>query len=150
VDDLYWTPADSLSCPHCYNTWADPAYTTTYTFTVVDTLGCEGQASLTLTVDRRPRLYHPDAFSPNGDGVNDGFTIYGNSGARRILRMKIFDRWGNMVFDKEGFPLNNPDEGWDGTFRGRDMNAAVFAFWAEVLMIDNSVEFVKGDLTLVR
>jgi gliding motility-associated-like protein len=150
VDDIYWTPEDRLSCPDCYDPWASPFETTNYTFTVVDTLGCTGSASITLTVDRRGGVYIPNGFSPNGDGTNDAFTIYGGIGVEEIVELRIFDRWGEMVYHRENFPPNDPLYGWNGIFRDQPMNAAVFAYWTRVRMIDGTIRLFKGDLTLVR
>ena len=150
VDSLYWNPTDHLSCNNCYTPWAQPFETSTYTFTVLDTFGCQASASLTLTVDRRGGVYIPDAFSPNGDGTNDTFTIYGGVSVVEITELRIFDRWGDMVYHRENFPPNDPLYGWDGVFREQPMNAAVFAFWTRVRFIDGTTRVFKGDLTLVR
>jgi gliding motility-associated-like protein len=150
IDSLFWSPGNNLSCVNCYDPIADPDTTKTYTFTVIDTLGCQGRASLTIIVDRTKGVYIPDAFSPNGDGDNDYFTIYGGPNVELIEELKIFDRWGEMVFVAEEFLPNVPQFGWDGWFRNKPMNAAVFAFFTRVRFKDGSTQIYKGDLTLVR
>ncbi|WP_222845938.1 T9SS type B sorting domain-containing protein [Flavilitoribacter nigricans] len=154
IDSLFWSPGNNLSCINCYDPIANPDSTKVYTFTVIDTLGCEGSASLTIYVDRTKGVYIPNAFSPNGDGENDYFTIYGNENVELIEELMIFDRWGELVFIAEDFLPNVPQFGWDGWFRRknsqRPMNAAVFAFFTRVRFKDGTSQIFKGDLTLVR
>ena len=63
---------------------------------------------------------------------------------------RIFDRWGELVYQEENFQPNNPGSGWDGNFNGKPMNPAVFVYFAEVRFIDGSVKQFKGDITLAR
>jgi gliding motility-associated-like protein len=68
----------------------------------------------------------------------------------QIVELRIYDRWGNFVFTKNEFPPNIENFGWDGSFRDKEMNPAVFVYGARVLMKDGSQRFYKGDVTLVR
>ena len=95
-------------------------------------------------------VYIPNAFSPNGDGNNDHFIIYGDNNSIKIPLLQIFDRWGNMVFEAKDFRPNDPKFGWDGMFEGRFMNAQVLVWKAEIELFDGRVETITGDLTLVR
>lgn len=63
---------------------------------------------------------------------------------------QIFDRWGEMVFQARNFQPNDPAYGWNGRLQGRLMDPAVFAYYAEIQMIDGRVLLYKGDVTLVR
>ena len=69
---------------------------------------------------------------------------------KEIKTFMIFDRWGNQVFGREAFQPNDPNYGWDGNFEGRPLNAAVFAFYAEVEFVDGWIEMIEGDITLMR
>ncbi|MEZ4931760.1 MAG: gliding motility-associated C-terminal domain-containing protein [Saprospiraceae bacterium] len=93
----------------------------------MDSTGCIAFDSLTIFVDLKRPVYIPNAFSPNSDGFNDFFTAYTGRAGRIIKRLRVFDRWGEMVFD--GFDLTPGVEleGWDGTFKGKPMDSAVFA-----------------------
>lgn len=100
------------------------------------------------------QVYAPTAFSPNGDGINDFFTLYSGQGmARNINRLVIFDRWGNLVFDRSDFPptldRNVDPNGWDGTLDGKRLDPAVFAYYAEVEFTGGRVEKFHGEVTLV-
>ncbi|MCB0526499.1 MAG: gliding motility-associated C-terminal domain-containing protein [Saprospiraceae bacterium] len=144
-----WTPSTGLSCTDCENPWATPSSSTVYMLVVTDQNGCDAEAQVQVLVNRKRNVYAPNIFSPNQDGVNDIFTIFGKN-VREIQTLQIFDRWGNEVFLKEHFQASNESTGWDGNFRGSAMNPAVFVWWAKVEFTDGEVELYHGDVTLVR
>ena len=76
--------------------------------------------------------------------------MYGNKDVDLIVEMQIFDRWGNQVFVNREFPPNQEDYGWDGTFKSKEMNPAVYAYWARVRYKDGTEGAFKGDITLVK
>jgi gliding motility-associated-like protein len=92
----------------------------------------------------------PTAFSPNGDGVNDYFAIYGGIDVQKVKRFMVFDRLGEMIFDAKDFFPNDPRHGWDGKLREEIMNTSVFVYYLEVEFKDGAVEEFKGDVTLVK
>jgi gliding motility-associated-like protein len=94
--------------------------------------------------------YVPNAFSPNGDGINDLFYIFGNEEVEAINTLQVYSRWGELVFEVVDALPNDPAGAWDGTFNGRLMNNTIFVYWAEIRMADGSLELIKGDVTLVR
>lgn len=145
-----WTPADFLSCTDCPNPEASPVNTTTYRITVVNEAGCEGFDDLTIFVVKNRPVYIPNGISPNGDGINDGFTLFTGPAALQIQSLKIFNRWGGLVYIGKNFPPNEPSMGWDGTFKGQLVNPGVFVYLAEVAFIDGEVVEYKGDVTVVR
>jgi gliding motility-associated-like protein len=103
---------------------------------------------------RRCDVYIPNLFTPNNDGKNDFFTAYGGVNVRMIRKMKIFDRWGSLVFEKDNIPPNVEVMGWDGSIDTRSKSygasPAVFMYWMEIEFIDGDAEFFKGDVTLIR
>ncbi|RMG84564.1 MAG: hypothetical protein D6714_07665 [Bacteroidetes bacterium] len=145
-----WTPPENLNCPDCDDPVARPVETTQYVITIEDEAGCRSEDSLTVFVVKNYPVYVPNAFSPNNDGTNDRFTLFGGPAVEQIRSLKIFSRWGSMVFEGYNLQINNPAQGWDGTFNGQKMNPAVFAYVAEVAFIDGEVIVFKGDVTLVR
>ena len=94
-------------------------------------------------------IYVPNAFSPNGDGTNDYFSPVSNCGFVEY-RLQIFNRWGDLVYERTNFPIGDNSAGWDGTLNGKMLNAGVFVFFLEVEFIDGSVEVFSGDVVLVR
>jgi gliding motility-associated-like protein len=103
---------------------------------------------------RRCDVYIPNLFTPNNDGKNDFFTAYGGVNVRMIRKMKIFDRWGALVFEKNNVPPNIEVLGWDGSINTRSQSygasPAIFMYWMEIEFIDGDTEFFKGDVTLIR
>ncbi|MEM8906850.1 MAG: gliding motility-associated C-terminal domain-containing protein [Bacteroidota bacterium] len=148
---IQWSPGDSLERPTELTTVARPSSTTLYNLIITDTTsGCVVVDDVLVQVDKVRDVYIPNVFSPNGDGNNDQFYIFAGSGVRRVLRFKVFDRWGEVVYEAEDFPANAFKFGWDGRFRGKDMNPAVFVYFAEVEFIDDEIILYKGDVTLLK
>jgi gliding motility-associated-like protein len=106
-------------------------------------------AIVSIEVVRDVHIYIPNVFTPNGDGMNDIFTIYGNREVEKIKRLFIYDRWGNAVWQGENF-LADGTLGWDGLFRGRLMQPGVMAWVCEVLLKDGTTKTFAGDVTLIR
>jgi len=97
-------------------------------------------------------VYMPNIFAPgSGDDRNNQFTIFGNPDKiERVLELRVFDRWGTMVYEGKDFPANSPTYGWDGTFKGVEMNSAVFVYSTKVRWINGKEKVFKGDITLIR
>lgn len=146
-----WTPSDFLVCDTCAFTGVvQPTGNITYTITATSEDGCMATDSVTIYVIKNRPIYIPNVFSPNGDGLNDGFTIFGGPAVAEIRNLKIFDRWGELIFDQDNLPINSEAEGWDGKFKGEPMTSAVFVYLAEVQFIDGEVVLFDGDVTLLR
>jgi gliding motility-associated-like protein len=143
-----WVPTTGLDCPTCENPTASPLETTTYYLTVTDPLGCSITDTVVVTVDITKMIFISNIFSPNGDAENDIFYVQGLG--IQELNMIIFDRWGEKVFENTGFQADDKDTGWDGTFKGKLMNPAVFVYMVTGTFIDGSEINEKGDLTLVK
>jgi gliding motility-associated-like protein len=150
VDAYYWTNPKDLPCDTCQIIKVTPTQQTTYSAAVADINGCTAKDAVTIIVRKEGRIYIPNAFSPNNDGHNDVFMIFSGNDVTRIHYLRIFDRWGEKVFEARDFRPNDPSRGWDGRHRGRFMNPAVFVYVAEVEFIDGSVKLYKGDVTLMR
>ena len=149
VTDFWWEDPDStLSCTLCLNPIARPVRTTVYVLHVVDENGCITQIGVKIEVIKD--VYFPNVFTPNGDGINDGFTGFGRPSSGSIEELWIFSRWGEFIYKGSGLPFNIESLGWDGTFKGEPMNPGVFAFMARVVFVDGEVVIFKGDITLVR
>ena len=137
-----WSPAATLSCSSCQYPVASPTQTTTYTLTVTQG-GCSATDEVTVYVDVEcGEFFIPTAFSPNNDGANDVLYVMGNC----ILNMDftIFDRWGEKVFES-----SDPSQGWDGTLRGKKLDAGVFVYYFYASI--NGIEVKKhGNITLVK
>jgi len=145
-----WEPPNGLSCIDCLNPVANPFETTTYTLSLVDSTGCTAMNEITITVDKQRQLFIPNVFTPNGDNVNDIFFPFGSPSIANVRTMALYDRWGELVFQNDNFSPDSPTNGWDGTFKGQDMDAGVFVYYMEVEFIDGLIEEYSGDFTLIR
>ena len=145
-----WTPATSLTCTNCPVPVANPVRTTTYKVSVIDSTGCANSNEVTVNVACNQNNYFvPNLFTPNGDGNNDVFYPRGTS-IHLIQSLRIFNRWGEMVFEKRNFAANSQANGWNGTFKGRPAPADSYIYIMEFICENGSIIPFKGDVTLVR
>lgn len=150
IDTIIWTPNNGMSCSNCLNPLVGPLVNTEYTLTVTDKNGCSASAVFRVRI-KGPSIFIPNMFSPNGDGQNDMITVFANpSGIKQIRDFMIFDRWGEMVFRNSNFAPNELSFGWDGMFKGRPLNPAVFVWWVEAELVNGDKIFNKGSVTLIR
>jgi gliding motility-associated-like protein len=139
---IFWVPAESLSCADCPEPLASPQETTVYTVTIGDASGC-------LAIDTQivyvfpPDLGLPNAFSPNGDGINDVFAVLFTT--FESFELSIYNRWGEQVFFTQ-----DAAQGWDGTWRGKLQQVGVYLYTVRGLDGDGRAYSKQGSLTLVR
>ena len=147
---ISWSPTDALECIDCPSTTLLPLESDIYTISIIDSTGCTAIDSVMITVNKNRPIFIPNAFSPNFDGTNDIFTAYGNAAAQQIQIMRIFNRWGALMFEGENLPLNSNTIGWNGVFNNQDMQPGVYVYYIVVDFIDGvSVPF-EGDITILR
>ena len=149
VLEYNWMPDQWLDCNDCPDVSSQPETTILYALNVFDENNCVASDSILITVELNPNIFMPTAFSPNNDGINDVF-FPNTKGVAQIKLLRIFNRWGGQIYEKTDFAPNDPTIGWDGTFKGKVMNPAVFAYFMEVIYVDGSVGRVEGDLMLVK
>ncbi|MBK7358810.1 MAG: gliding motility-associated C-terminal domain-containing protein [Saprospiraceae bacterium] len=151
ISSILWTPSDQLSCSNC----PDPEITADHddiiTVTVTDKNGCSATATIQLVVKKESKVYFPNAFSPNGDNINDYFYPIGLPSDAPINIFNIYDRWGNLVFSKENFVLNSEKDGWGGTTSGSQekLNPGVFIYMIEIQDVDGP-KIYTGDISLIQ
>jgi gliding motility-associated-like protein len=150
---VQWQALDLLSCASCATTALGPiSVSQTVTVQGWTVAGCTGTDHLQIHVIERDlaSVYIPNSFSPNGDGINDIFTVYGNDAVRAIRQFAVYDRWGNALYLQRNLPVNDPSAGWDGSYRGRMMDPGVYAYAIELELADGSIRLYKGDVQLLR
>jgi len=109
----------------------------------VSNQGCEDSTCLDLFIDFIPLIGVPNAFSPNGDNVNDRIFVEGDGIVS--FNFLIYNRWGELVYES-----NDPNEGWDGTYKGVPQEMEVYTYVVSVQFIDASTQSLKGNITLLR
>ncbi len=145
-----WIPTTRLSCTTCPSPYANPQLTTKYTVQVADRYGCRSAGNVTiLVVCGKQNFFIPNTFSPNNDGRNELFFPKG-TGLFRIKSMRIYNRWGELVFEKKDFSANDASAGWNGTYKGKPASADAYIYTMEILCENNAIIPVKGNVTLLR
>jgi gliding motility-associated-like protein len=143
-DTFYqWT---DITCNNCPTVTVSPqTELSQYTCKVSNIFGCSTTCRYEIKVNGIfGRLYRPNVFSPNGDGSNDLFRIFGKAIHQNYL--EIFDRWGQLVFYG-----NDPATGWDGNYKGEPVPAGVYVYVFNYFSgIAQQARSVKGSVTLVR
>lgn len=145
-----WVPATALSCDDCPNPVASPKFSTKYVVQVTDSYGCTNSQGMTVNVLCNDKNYFvPNTFSPNSDGHNDRFYPRG-SNITRINSMKIFNRWGELLFERRNFAANDPAAGWDGTAKGKPANPDVYIYMIEFICENAAIVPFRGNVMLMR
>lgn len=141
-----WSPITGLSCTDCANPTATPTATTQYCVTVTQS-GCADSACVTITIDTKcgdnGELYVPNGFSPNADGQND--VLYVRGGGATSIVWFIYDRWGEKVFE-----TTDPKQGWDGTYKGKQLDPAVFVYYLKVTCFSGDEITQKGNVAIIK
>ena len=96
-----------------------------------------------------PNVFAPNVFSPASVTGNAHFTFFSRE-PLPILELSIYDRWGEQLFQRHDFMTNEPEDGWDGTFRGKEALPGVYVFVARVELNPGKVVVLKGDVLLYR
>ena len=143
-----WTPAGVLSSSEIYNPTATPLESTTFTIIVTDNHQCQNSDTIHVDVlesDCSPAsIYIPNAFSPNGDGINDVFKIRA-TGILKNMHLEIYDRWGHKVFSSD-----NINDGWDGIYKNQPAPVDTYGYYFVGECLQGSKIILKGNITLVK
>ncbi|MBV9963418.1 MAG: PKD domain-containing protein [Parafilimonas sp.] len=145
-----WLPASGLSCYNCFQPVATVTKTLTYTLQVSNEFGCVDSDRIRINaICTSESVFIPNTFSPNNDGMNDYF--FPRSGFDiPIKSFTIFNRWGQMIFQKTNFFSNNFVYGWDGKFKNVAQDPDVYIYVMEMQCTGSGTIIKKGNVTLIR
>ncbi|MCB0402907.1 MAG: PKD domain-containing protein [Flavobacteriales bacterium] len=139
----YWDFGDTLGTSILQHPTYN--YSTSGNFTVclrvTDNSGCMDSICNDVIVFMPPQV--PNAFSPNGQGANNVFSVLG--GPYKELEFKIYNNWGELIFES-----NDQAIGWDGTRNGEDQPVGVYVYTVRAVTLDDEQHTIKGDVTLLR
>ncbi len=144
-----WSPPEGLSCTNCEEpTVSGITEPTTYTLTVTaqSDSTCFDTASVLVIpfIDCDGTHGLPNAFTPDGDGINDVFQVL-NNGIRDVQSFLVFDRWGENVYNSSGLT-----SGWDGTHKDKPMPPDVYIYAVTIICPEGEERVLKGEVTLIR
>lgn len=141
-----WRPSLLVDCDTCPSVNTSITKPTEFIATIKYDDGCIQIVRKIFFVEIRRRIYAPNVFKPDFDGVNDFFEIFPSLEIERLLSLQIFDRWGALVFSgEEGDALR-----WDGTINGERAASGVYSWVLNVLFIDGDYRIFSGDVILLR
>jgi gliding motility-associated-like protein len=150
ISTYFWRPADYLSCDSCQNPIASPHTSTTFVVYVASDFGCRDSDKVHIDVIcERSQVFIPNTFTPNGDGQNDLFYPRGK-GISIIKSFRIYNRWGELVFEKENIQINDESNAWDGTYMGEKPKPDVYVYIMDALCDTGAPLNYKGDVTIIR
>ncbi len=150
VTNVLWSPPTGILSYNYPGITVKPTESIEYTIEVTNIGGCKARDKISIFVlCNNANIFVPNTFSPNGDGVNDIFYPRG-SGIFKIKNMKVFDRWGEIVFERSNFNANDALAGWDGTFKGKKLPPDVFVYVLEVVCENNANLVFKGNIALIK
>ena len=145
-----WLPPTNLDCTDCPQPIANPQFSTKYNVSVTDRYGCMNSGEVSVQVIcTGQNFFVPNTFSPNNDGKNDIFYLRG-TGLFRVKTLRVFNRWGEVVFEKREVPVNDPGYGWDGTYKGKPAQADVYIYQLEILCANGELVKYSGNIALIR
>ena len=147
-----WEPADStLSCADCPNpTVSNIPFYVRYDLIITDANGCTGEDFVILRTKKTRNVFVANGFTPNGDGNNDALFVQGDLQVGAVNSFRVYDRWGELVFESLNNAPNDATLGWNGTFKGQNSNPGIYIWSAEIEFADGEVKIYQGDVLLIR
>ena len=148
--EIKWTPTVGfLGCTNCLDPEIKPPGTTTYIIEITNQNGCVDLDTITIFTKIVRDVVAPNIITVGRIDGNEIFSLSVGASADYIKHLEIYDRWGNRVYKAENIYVETP-YGWDGIFKGKYVDPAVFAWVADVHFIDDVTVSFTGDLTVLR
>jgi hypothetical protein len=150
IMEFSWAPVNSgISCTDC----PEPIITGTndqvYIVTITDAAGCTDTDTIVVKVNKQRPIYFPNAIMP-GSNLDWAFTGFSGPAASQLNLIRVYDRWGSLVFEERNIPLNDLTRGWDGTINGKPADLGVYVWYALVGFVDGIELEYKGDVNVIR
>lgn len=150
ITEFQWSPSQDDCGDNCLEPTFLPTISSNYRLTATSELGCVTVDSMFIEVNPARKVFIPNIFSPNADGTNDFFSIYSAfPNVQEILQVAIYDRWGNLLFERQNLAANEGDNLWDGMYRGQKVERGAYLYYANILYLDGVEVITAGTLTVV-
>ena len=124
--------------------------TTTYVVDVTSDHGCKNSDSVTIHLYcNTNQVFIPNSFTPNGDGQNDVFYPRG-TGITMIKSFRIYNRWGELIFERDNIAINDASNAWDGSYGTSTPRPDVYVYVIDAICETGEPVFIKGDVTIIK
>ena len=148
---LSWQPEEAFSCAGCPAPVLQPRYSGIYQLFATDIpTGCTDSAAVQVRVQLCDNAFVPNAFSPNSDEVNDRLGVFTENCFTRLISWRIFDRWGELVYEAKEQPLDGSFTGWDGQVNGQPAAQGVYGYQLILERTNGMQKEIRGDVVLLR
>ena len=145
-----WTPPVALSCNNCPSPIVQTIGDVVYKATVSTAVGCTASDYITVhTLCNGLNLFIPNTFSPNNDGNNDWFFPRGK-GEFNVRSFSVFNKLGQLVYQKNNLSVNNERDGWNGNYYGNPAPTDVYFYSIEIICSNAHTFTMKGNISLIR
>ncbi len=145
-----WTPSINISCDDCALPIATVKNDICYTLTGTNVYKCASKDTICIKVFcENTQVFIPNTFTPDNDGINDIFMVRG-TGIKSIKSFRVFNRWGQVVFERGNILPNNSSQGWDGKIKGIVASPDVYIYTCEVVCENNVTYTYKGNVSIIK
>ena len=150
LGSVTWYLPDRLDCLDCLEQSIKPLESTVILVKVQSQYGCVEWDTMLVTVSDQREVFVPNAFTPNGDGINDFVEVFPGTNIVEIEVFEIFDRWGNNVFGASNFVAGDIVARWDGNYRNQPLNPGLFVYLLKARDVRGEIKHQVGEISLVR
>jgi gliding motility-associated-like protein len=113
-------------------------------------LFCKDSATLQVNAYYRSHIALPNAFTPNGDGLNDVFYVIAGKDVKMVKQFQVFNRWGQKMFEKTNGKTNDISFGWNGYYNGQLVAQGTYVYQIVIELLTGELEIHKGNISVVR
>ena len=147
IKEVKWISKNNLSCDTCLHISYFPIFSEYLVFLAESKDGCITQDSINVRVNNDQIIYYPNIFNSEGD--YNYFQLTGSKGVKDLVFLRVFDRWGNIVYQEENKPISEV-VGWDGKSHGHACEEGVYVWNAVIRFLDNTTKLYQSDITLIK
>ncbi len=141
--NLQWISGEGIQCSTCVYSAIKTTRNTCYFALATNEFNCKAEDQVCITITTEYAIYIPNSFTPNRDGLNEVFKVYGDN--LLYVQLEVYDRWGHLIFSSEDLNV-----AWDGTYLGQDCPVGTYAYKATYKGPDRKEYKRSGNVNLIR
>ena len=148
LTSVEWRPPDLITIPGQLTQLVRITDSTDFSIEIQNKNGCIARDNILVPVEKT-NLYFPNTFDPSSN-QNNYFTVFSGDGVARVQLLQIYNRTGQLVFEKRDFYPNDPLAGWNGKWRGRTAQAGAYVWVAQIEYLNGTKQQYSGSVTLIN